>query len=278
MPDDGFRTPPPIPASGAPGGSGILARFTGPHRTSRQLITFGAVLIVGSLAAAAILIWQTREAAVSRAERDLQRFAMVLGEQTLAAIQGVDFALRGLADNPRSTDDERRTLHNEMRSLTATMPQMQNLFIIGVDGRPIVSARSHPPPQVSVADRSYYNDHRAGTDGLLFTSAFRNRIDGRWSIVISRRLETPGGRFDGLIAADLNPAYLARFYAAVELGPNSGIVLTDRQGTLLARHPWLESALGRTIPGSEPIVARFADKPVGAFWAVSVRPGTLGVA
>lgn len=274
MPDDGFRTPPPIPASGVPTGSGLLVRVTGPHRISRQLVTFGAVLIVGSLIAAAILIWQARGTAVRHAERDLQRFAMVLGEQTLAVLQGMDFTLRGLADDPRATDEERRALHKEMRRLAAAMPHVQNLFIIGADGRPIASARSHPPPQISVDDRSYYKDHRAGAEGLLFTSAFRSRVDGRWSIIVNRRLETPDGGFDGSIGADINPAYLARFYAAFELGPNSGIALIDRQGTLLARHPWLESALGRTIPGSEPILARFAKTPVGTFWAMSPFDGT----
>ncbi len=253
MPDDGFRTPQPTPASAGPGGAGFLARFAGPHGTSRQLITFGTLLIAGSLVVAAVLIWQARETAVRRAERDLKRFALILGEQTVAAIQGVDFALR---------------------SLTTTIPQVQNLFIIDADGHPAASARSHPPPQVSVTDRSYYNDHRAGTEGPLFSTAFRSRIDGRWSIVVSRRLETQDGRFDGSIGADLNPAYLARFYSAVDLGPHSGIVLADRNGTLLARHPWLESAMGQTIPGSGPILARFAQSPIGTFWTTSPFDGT----
>lgn len=232
------------------------------------------MLVIGSLLAAAILLWQTRDAAVRRAERDLQRFAMVLGEQTLAAIQGVDFAMRTLADNPRATDADRRTLHNEMRSLAATIPQLQNLFVIDAEGRPAASARSHPPPQISVTDRSYYKDHREGAEGPLFTTAFMSRIDGRWSIIVSRRLETPDGRFDGSIGADLNPAYLARFYSAIEMGSQSGIVLTDRRGTLLSRHPWLESAMGRAIPGSEAVVARFAQAPIGTFWATSPFDGT----
>jgi PAS domain S-box-containing protein len=274
MPDDGFRAPTPPVSSPGRGGAGLLARFAGPHRTSRQLITFGAIIFGGSLLAVAILLWQTRDATVRRAERDLQRFAMILGEQTLAAVQGVDFALRSLADNPRATDEDRQALHNEMRSLAATIPQLQNLFIVDVEGRPAASARSHPPPQVSVIDRSYYNDHRAGAEGPLFTSAFRSRIDGRWSIVVSRRLETPDGQFDGSIGADLNPAYLARFYEAIKMGPQSGIVLIDRHGTLLSRHPWLESAMGRVIPGSDAIVARFAQAPVGTFWATSPFDGT----
>jgi len=276
MPDDGFTTSSmPTPAGGPAPAPGSHGRVTEPHRTSRNLIVLGTVLIVGSLIAAAFLIWQLRDAALSRAERDLQRFALILGEQTLAAVQGVDFALRGLSERPRNTEAERRALHEEFRGLLATIPQVQNFFIVNPDGYSALSGRSHPPTRVSVTDRAYFNDHRAGAAGPLFTSTYRNRADGRWSIVISRRLETPDGHFDGLIGADLNPAYLARFYQAVELGPQSGIVLVDRRGTLLARHPWLESALGRQIPGSEPIVARFAEAPVGAFWARSPFDGTL---
>jgi len=275
MPDDGFRTPSPTPGPAAPGGAGWAARFAGPYRTSRQLITFGAVLIVGSLVAAAILIWQARDAAVRRAEENLQRFALVLGEQTTAAFQGVDFVVRGLSDRPRGSDIDRRSLHEEMRKLADTIPHVQNFFIIGPDAQAEVSARSHPPPRVSVADRAYFNDHRQGEEGPIFTSTFRSRIDGRWTILFTRRLETDDGHFDGLIGADLDPTYLARFYEAINLGPHSGILLADRNGTLLSRHPWLESALGRTIPGSERIMSRFAEKPVGTFWAASPFDGTL---
>lgn len=257
--------PAPLPAS--PG------RDTKLHRTSRNLVILGAVLIGGSVIAATFLLWQLREAAMTRAERDLKRFALILGEQTLAAIQGVDFALRGLSDHARDTDSQRRVLHEELRALTSTIPQVQNFFVAGPDGYPSASGRSHPPPRVSIADRAFFNDHRTGAEGPLITSTFRNRVNGAWSIVVSRRLATDDGHFDGLIGADLNPAYLARFYQAVELGPQSGILLMDKKGMLLSRHPWIESAVGRPIPGAEPVIQRFAEAPVGTFWARSPFDG-----
>ncbi len=272
MPDDGFlndaRRPVPPPPPAATG-----RFFGGPYRTSRFLIGLGAALIAGSLIAGAAVLWQMRAATISRAETDLRRFALVLGEQTLAAIQGIDFALRTLMDSPRDADQERYTLHKEMKGVVATVPQIQNLFVIDKDGNNAASARSHPPPRISVADRPFFSEHKEGHEGAYFTSAFRNRIDGRWSIVMTRRLETPDGRFDGVIAADVNPAYLARFYSAIEMGPGAGILLIDRRGTLLSRYPWIESATGRVVPGSQALLDRLDREKTGTFPAVSPFDG-----
>jgi PAS domain S-box-containing protein len=271
MPDDGFLNdarrpvPPPPP----------VARrfFGGPYRTSRYLIWLGAALIASSLIVGAVVLWQMRAATVSRAETDLRRFALVLGEQTLAAIQGIDFALRTLMDSPRDDEQERFALHKEMKGIVATVPQVQNLFVIDKDGDNAASARSYPAPRIALADRPFFAEHKEGHEGAYFTSAFRNRIDGRWSIVMTRRLETPEGQFDGVIAADLNPAYLARFYSAIDMGPGAGIVLIDRRGTLLSRHPWIETATGRAVPGSEALLGRLEREKTGAFLAVSPFDG-----
>lgn len=272
MPDDGFvndarRPPLPQPAAGR------VRFFAGPHRTSRYLIGLGTALILASLIAGAFVLWQMRAAAIERAETDLRRFAQVLGEQTLAAFQGIDFALRTLMDAPRETDGQRYALHREMTSIVATVPQIQNLFMTDREGNSIASARSHPAPQVSVADRAYFVEHRDAQANVSFTSAFRNRMDGRWSIIMTRGLETQDERFDGIIAADLTPAYLARFYSAIDMGAGAGIVLIDRRGTLLSRHPWIEAAIGRVVPGSEALVARLDREKTGTFIAVSPFDG-----
>lgn len=273
MPDDGFLNGAPRQVSAPPLSAGPMRPLRGHHRTSRNLIGLGAVLIIGSLIAGTLVLWQMRTATVSRAEVELRRFAQVVGEQTLMAIQGIDFAMRTLMDVPRDTDQERYTLHKEMAGIVATVPQLQNLFVIDADGNSAVSARTHPPARIWVADRPYFDEHRQGRESAYFTSAFRNRITGYWSIIMTRRLETPEGRFDGIIAADLNPAYLARFYSAVDMGPGAGIVLLDRQGTLLSRYPWIESAVGKSIPGSEALISRINREKTGAFLAVSPFDG-----
>lgn len=268
MPDDGVprHNVPPL-SPGAPG------RSSGERpRTSRLLVGIGALLIALSLTAAAVVLWQLRGATIARAEADLRRFAMVLAEQTVTAIQGIDLAISDLIDQPRVTAEDRQSLHTEIRTVVASIAQLQNLFIADKAGNGIVSARSHPAPRVSVADRDYFKTHRAGFDGLLFSPALRNHVDGRWSIVMSRSLARSDGGFDGIIAADIDPRHLARFYAAMDLGQGAAVMFVDQRGTLLARYPWVD-AVGRRMPGSEEFAARVAAVPVGTFRAQSPFDG-----
>lgn len=244
----------------------------GRYRTSRLLVAIGVALIVGSFVATAAVLWQLRGTTVSRAEADLRRFASVLAEQTASMLRAVDLALSTLEEHPRAEADDHQKLHNELRPVMASIAQLQNMFMADAAGKVVVSARSHPPPRVAVGDREYFKAHQSGLAGPLFSPTLRNRVDGRWSIVISRRLMQRDGTFDGVIAADIDPGYLARFYAAMDLGYGAAVSFADRDGTLLARYPWVD-AVGQRMPGSEMFAARVAAASTGTFRAQSPFDG-----
>ncbi|MBV8538408.1 MAG: hypothetical protein JO128_22610, partial [Alphaproteobacteria bacterium] len=72
---------------------------------SRLLIWFGVVLIVASMAAAALVLWEMRSDAIDKAQIDLRRLALSQSQETMAALKGADLALLSvisdLASNPK---------------------------------------------------------------------------------------------------------------------------------------------------------------------------------
>lgn len=215
---------------------------------SRLLIWFGVVLIAASMAAAALVLWQMRDDALEKAQMDLRRLALSQSQETQAAFKGADLALlsviNDLTSNPTSDDETR---HRMLQSIVPTLPQLKNLFVTDAQGNALYSARSFPPPRLSATEQPYFAAHRAGQMGPLITPSFRSRIDGQWVFLLTRRMEDANGRFLGVVGADIDPAYLSRLYAAIDLGPHSAIALLTTDEVMLARYPWIEDRVGRNI-------------------------------
>ncbi|HTY67140.1 MAG TPA: cache domain-containing protein [Alphaproteobacteria bacterium] len=215
---------------------------------SRLLIWFGIVLIAASMAAAALVLWEMRSDALDKAQIDLRRLALSQSQQTLAAFKGADLAvlsiINDLASNPGSDDETR---HRMLQSIVPTLPQLKNLFVTDAQGNALYSARSFPPPRVSAVEQPYFVAHQAGQMGPLVTPSFRSRVDGQWVFLLTRRMEDANGRFLGVVGADIDPVYLSRLYAAIDLGPHSAIALLTTDEVMLARYPWIEGRVGRAV-------------------------------
>ena len=92
----------------------------------------------------------------------------------------------------------RRAFRDTLIEYLGRLPQAFNIAIADARGQVIVSTAAWPTPKINVADRDYFQDAHARTDGQLSTSIpINNRIDGKRTIVFARRLETAAGGFVG---------------------------------------------------------------------------------
>ena len=53
----------------------------------------------------------------------------------------------------------RRSYSERLRSMTASLPQLRDLWIIGTDGYPLVSGTVFPMPRIDLSDRNYFKVH-----------------------------------------------------------------------------------------------------------------------
>jgi|HubBroStandDraft_5_1064220.scaffolds.fasta_scaffold29714_2 two-component system NtrC family sensor kinase len=197
------------------------------------------------------------------ADERIVRSLDVMQEQALKVLQTVDrtFAevdeiARGMSDEDIRIDQPR--LHERLAGIVATMPQLQGIMILDRDGRPLVSsALVSVPADKGFSDRDYFRVQRdegngargPGTQGSrpqgagTYLSDVRSpRLPGMGGdfFVLSHRLESPDGSFNGVIAVAVRPRYFEDFYELIGRTPGSFYALIRDDGAYLARFPALD--------------------------------------
>ncbi|MBB3020948.1 signal transduction histidine kinase [Microvirga lupini] len=236
-----------------------------------------ALLALGILLLAGLELRQTYGEAARRGEEDARNLAHVLAEQTDRTFQAVDFTLLGIRDAlkaaPGMTDNDVH-FQNSLRERLAALPYVRALYVIGPDGF-ITHDTDYPStPRVSLADRPYFKAHQEDPGlGLHVEQPLRSRSVGVWFVGLSRRINRPDGSFGGIVVAAVEPRYFEQFYRGLSVGEGGFIALLLRNGTLLARSPAAEEAIGKSFAAVEPLNTSLTRSPQGVFWGTSPIDG-----
>jgi signal transduction histidine kinase len=211
------------------------------------------VLLAGLLAflITGIVLHQERANTLKDGEARAAQLSQVLEEQTLRSVQAVDLSLRGIVNILALAPD--LPLHDpafeeRLRRRRDELGLVRALFIIGADGFITQDSDNPHTPRVSLADRGYFRAHRADPSlGLQIGPPLRSRSVGVWFVSMSRRIDGPGGRFDGIVVAAVEPRYFESFYEKLHLVEGDGIAIFHRDGTLYWRTPALQTGIGRSF-------------------------------
>ena len=80
---------------------------------------------------------------------------------------------------------------------------------------------------------------------MVLAEPVRSHFTGSWTTVIAHRLSGPNGIFLGVMARRIDPVNFEKFFASVALGEGAAISMFHRDGTMLARHPHVDSMIGQ---------------------------------
>ncbi|WP_164778418.1 hybrid sensor histidine kinase/response regulator [Mesorhizobium sp. M7A.F.Ca.US.006.01.1.1] len=230
------------------------------------------ILALGVCVLVALESWRSYQEARDIAERNVQNLVHVLSEQTARTFQSVDLSLLSiasdLAGHPALTEND-GDFRSRLRERLHSLPYVRALFVVGANGF-ITQDTDYPTtPHVSLADRPYFlaqkND---ASTGLYFGQPLKSRSVGVWFISLSRRIQTKDGDFGGIVAAAVEPLYFEAFYRQLWVGGGT-IALLLRDGTLLARSPQQDDAIGKSFASSEPFRSLLSQADQGAIWSKS---------
>jgi two-component system NtrC family sensor kinase len=127
-------------------------------------------------------------------------------------------------------------IHERLSRLVDALPQIQNAFVIDAEGRALVSAKTFPLPAGATAtDRSYFIAHRDGGQERHVSEALRGRLNDSAFFQYSERRQTPDGKFNGVIAVSISPAYFVDRFAQASEARNYTAALVRADGEILAR-------------------------------------------
>ena len=215
---------------------------------------FGILLILGFNAMIGYDLLRQYFDDLQSARDDTQGLSLLLERHATDSFAGVDKILAGLAEALAVRDDTFQRadpdVHALLRRQTAQSPLTRAILFIGADGQLLHDSDAPQPANLNLSDRDYFivqkERRAAGVAGAYVGLPVRGRTSGTWFVSMSRRFETPDGRFAGVIVAIVEPIAFRRFYETLHLGRDAVVTLFHADGQILARQPDHDVNIGRS--------------------------------
>ncbi|MGJ3260586.1 MAG: ATP-binding protein [Rhodospirillales bacterium] len=240
-----------------------------------------AGVLIACLAATGLELYAERKQLLAEAHREAGTLATSLAENTRYVLEVMDLALlhlaervsRDLAGDGRLDAGFGKTLSNTAARIGA----VQNMLVVGRDGRALASNLDDVPNGLGFGDRSYFDAQRDPPDtGLYVGTPITGRITGNAVIPHSRRISAADGTFLGVIMATIGPGYFESHYTTLDVGRRSAILLAHENGTVIARSPRNETT-GTTF-GDRPLFTRYLkDAPSGTYVSPPQSDGEIRI-
>nr|WP_294577848.1 GGDEF domain-containing protein [uncultured Rhodopila sp.] len=240
-----------------------------PKHAGRWLSAAGTAVVLGMLAVGGLILVLARDDAWRQAQLSSANLALALERDIARNISSFDLSLQGAADAIRlpgidSVSPEIRQMAIFDRAVSAEY--LGSLLVLDAGGTIVADSTSLIPRDMKLADRDYFLVHRdrPGT-GLFISPPFLSLLrEGDAVIAISRRINAPGGQFQGVVVGTLRLSYFQERFAALDLGRTGSVALFRTDGRLIIRRPSLEGDLDRTLDNQSAFEA-FAKAPAGFF-------------
>ena len=228
---------------------------TGPIR---WLILGGAALMAAIAIGATLMAGNFRERALHNSERELENTVLLLARHFDQQLDDLEVVQRDLIafmrDNGIATPEnyKRRMsaadIHAMLKSKMDALSNVGSLNVFDADGVLINSSGAWPLPQVSIADRSYFQIFKSSPySPEMLVAPVVSRVNGGWTTVIVRKVTGAHGEFLGVVGRGIEPATFEKFLSTVALGEGAAISMHHRDGTLLARYPPVEEMIGKNF-------------------------------
>jgi PAS domain S-box-containing protein len=240
-------------------------------------IAGGAALVVlVAVAAVSLKLAQDWQDLIGSGHQTAETLALVIEEQTSRIVQTIDSNLTSfiaIIDLIPSSPDKKETVEHKMRDALTKLPYVRGFLVVGPDGYPVYG--TDPEPRgINLAHRDYFVAAREGTGAEPFIGRpLISRGYNFWFVSVARRMNTPDGEFAGVVVAAIEPSYFERFYRSLNAGVDGAVTLLTRDGYLVARHPHIEGAIGRSF-AAMPLFGKLKDADRGSF---AIRSATDGV-
>jgi diguanylate cyclase (GGDEF)-like protein/PAS domain S-box-containing protein len=229
------------------------------RRLKRRSLAADVIAFVGVLCLALSGLegwhaWHARTLAIADDRVETSNLGRSLAQHAHDTVLAADTSLIGLRERietdglgPKSL----ARLRTLMQVQVASLPVLHGLFVFDAEGNGIANSLAEAGPVLNYADRSYFKAHRADPSrAVVIGNPVHSKTDGSWIITVSRRLDTPDGRFMGVVEATISIDFLQRFYATFDVGSEGALGLMTTSGILIARSPAAENTIGMDLSAS----------------------------
>jgi len=250
------------------------SRFMG-MRFSMLMAVFAAALIAMLWLAIVLQVDAERRSMNSALAQQTKNLALVFRSSVNRTASEMDRVLRYLrasyvragfkVDWPKLVQAE----------FTANKRTVQ-IAVIGKDGMMITSSKMlYPDRPIDLSFREHYKIHaRNQVDQLYISEPLVGKASGKWSVQFARPFFAADGSFNGVIVVSLDPNFLTRDYASVDLGTFGGVAVLGDDNVFRAVSGRYAKLLGKKTSalGAQDIVLPKAGNGATFFMSDAKRP------
>ncbi len=248
----GFSKPTTAPA----GSHRIAASFLrGPVL---WLVLCGAFLIAVIIIGTVVTVGEFRESTLRNSERELENTVLLLTRHFDQQFEDCEIITNDLISKMRFSEIASQEAfksqmsgldaHLMLKSKSSALSYIGDVNIFDADGQLVNSSGVWPLPAANIADRAYFKAFKSNPQSTaMMAEPVRSVFTGGWTTVLAHRLSGPNGVFLGVLGRRLDSVHFEEFFASVALGKGMAISLFHRDGTMLARHPHVDSMIGRNF-------------------------------
>ncbi|HUD34186.1 MAG TPA: sensor domain-containing diguanylate cyclase, partial [Variovorax sp.] len=236
------------------------------NRTLRATVAFVVSICLALVAVNAWLIWKSRAADFRQATVATTNLTRAVSQRMNAMFSEVGHVLDSLAYELERADITPAALERLQPVLVnqvATIDQVHGLFVYDAAGRWIAHSEPVASPNANNADRAYFIHHRDSISRQWHIGTpIVSRSTQVWIIPVSRRIDDADGRFAGVVLATVRLDYVLRLMGEFDIGRQGAIALIQSNGAIMARLPFAQDDLGKSIVGS-PLYAMLSANRAG---------------
>jgi hypothetical protein len=255
---------------------GDTFRRLGVRLGPRGLAWAHGVIAALMLSFAAVLLFVTYRAEALRVDAAAERLHDTVASHFAGSLRASSMTLGLLGRLETAYAERHRRLSDKLATEALEMKELRTLLLLDAAGRVVGDSRPGAPATgIDVSDREYFAAHlRTSESPLYIGEPVRSRIDGEWSLPVSRALRDAEGRLRGVVVASYSVAGIARTLGRAADDRALAVLLTRSDGTILARWPERDETLGTRLRNSRMIGEVQSGSLAGSFIAPSPVDGT----
>ena len=218
-----------------------------------------------------------RHAVIVQAEHQMARLDMLLAEQTGRAIEAVDRLVVGAVGLLQAPGKSADVITESLAQGIAGVGSLAGVVAFDVAGQQIFCTDPAVTPIPGMIVRTSLERYQADPHaGLTISYPFRD-VNKNWRAVLIRPIFGLDGALNGIVAGSIDLGYFEAFYRVVELNENGAVVLHLRDGTVLARFPHVDAAIGTSFGKLPPFTEVLAHAQAGTLLMESPIDGSVRV-
>lgn len=242
-------------------------------RSLTLLIVLVCVVLVVSTA---LLGWNARRQWLENDRKAMENLAYSLAQHADATFSQTDMAVLDIAERIRDAwpaETARAQLRNVLLQKVAQQEQLSSLRILDAAENEIATSSSvSEGARQAVHDAFLYHSNHRSADARIGPPE-RGRATGEWVIPLSRRFDSPDGRFAGVVMAHIRISHFNVYHQRFSLGERGMVAMNLMSGELIARRPEVARVVGSNLADTELFRNYLARYPNGTVTQVSPLDG-----